>query len=326
MSKRAKSNRNYKDRLFKFVFGKEQNRAWTLSLLNAISGRHYSNPDDITFTTLDDAMYLEMRNDISFLIADTMVFFEQQSTPNPSLPLRLFEYAFVVLRKYVEENRVNLFSKGKKRIPRPRCVCFYNGVEPLPDRMTLCFSDMFSDNVASEDVWPGDDDEKDGAVWRGSDIALRVHVFNINYGHNADLLKKCRPLNDYAFFIDEVRKNQTKPDVSMEKAISMAMDALPADSPIKPYLLGNRRQVVKMYEKEYTMERFGIERFELGVSVGEERGVKIGEERGVKKGEIVAYGNLVHKGKLTLFEAAEELGMTVDEFQEKLAEYSRELS
>ena len=30
-------NREYKDRLFTFIFGKEQNKAWTLELYNAIN-------------------------------------------------------------------------------------------------------------------------------------------------------------------------------------------------------------------------------------------------------------------------------------------------
>ena len=70
-------NRQYKDRLFKFIFGNPENKEWTLSLYNAINGSSYTNPDDIKLTTIEDAVYMNMKNDVSFLITDKMNFYEQ---------------------------------------------------------------------------------------------------------------------------------------------------------------------------------------------------------------------------------------------------------
>ena len=86
-------NRQYKDRLFKFLFGNPEHRDWTLSLYNAVNGTAYENPDDITFTTIENAVYMGMRNDVSLLLADTMDFYEQQSTYNPNMPMRFLVYA-----------------------------------------------------------------------------------------------------------------------------------------------------------------------------------------------------------------------------------------
>ena len=83
----AKVNRELKDRLFKFIFGNEANKGWTLSLYNAINGTEYSNADDIELTTIEDAVYMGMKNDVSFLISDTMNLYEQQSSYNPNMPL-----------------------------------------------------------------------------------------------------------------------------------------------------------------------------------------------------------------------------------------------
>ena len=63
-------NREYRDRLFKFIFGNPEHKEWTLSLYNAINGTNYTNPEDIQLTTLDDAVYMNMKNDISFLITE----------------------------------------------------------------------------------------------------------------------------------------------------------------------------------------------------------------------------------------------------------------
>ena len=78
--KNKDTNREYKDRLFKFIFGNPENKEWTLSLYNAINGTAYETADDIQLTTIQDAVYMKMKNDVSFLINNIMNFYEQQST------------------------------------------------------------------------------------------------------------------------------------------------------------------------------------------------------------------------------------------------------
>ena len=46
-------NKEYKDRLFNFIFGSEENKAWTLSLYNAVNGSSYTNPDDMILKLSD---------------------------------------------------------------------------------------------------------------------------------------------------------------------------------------------------------------------------------------------------------------------------------
>ena len=110
-----------KDRLFRYIFGRPENRAWTLSLYNAVNGTNYTDPDAIRVTTVENAVYMAMKNDLSFLIMDTMNFYEQQSTYNPNMPMRMLIYAGMVYSKYVEEeaNRINLYSSMRQRFPTP---------------------------------------------------------------------------------------------------------------------------------------------------------------------------------------------------------------
>ncbi len=63
------ANKNNKDRLFKMIYGREENKAWTLSLYNAINGSDYTNHDDIKINTIDDVMYLGMKNFVLFFIS-----------------------------------------------------------------------------------------------------------------------------------------------------------------------------------------------------------------------------------------------------------------
>ena len=84
-------NRQYKDRLFKLIFKEKKD---LLQLYNAINDTNYDNPDDIEVNTIEDAVYMGMKNDISFLITDILNLYEHQSTFNPNLPLRgLFYFA-----------------------------------------------------------------------------------------------------------------------------------------------------------------------------------------------------------------------------------------
>ncbi len=58
-------NHKYKDRLFRLVFN---NKRDLLDLYNAL----YENLNDLEVNTLEDAVYLSMKNDISFLIGGTL--------------------------------------------------------------------------------------------------------------------------------------------------------------------------------------------------------------------------------------------------------------
>ena len=66
-------NREYKDRLFIFIFGREENKEWTLSLFNAVNGSDYDDPSVIEFDTLDNYLYMGMKNDVSFLVCDSRI-------------------------------------------------------------------------------------------------------------------------------------------------------------------------------------------------------------------------------------------------------------
>ena len=69
-------NRNYKDSTFKLFFN---DKKALLDLYNAINKTHYTNPDDLIINTLDNAIFLGMVNDLSFIIDTTLNIYEHQS-------------------------------------------------------------------------------------------------------------------------------------------------------------------------------------------------------------------------------------------------------
>ena len=45
-------NDEYKDRLFKFVFGNPEHKDWTLSLYNAVNGTSHTDISTLDYTTV----------------------------------------------------------------------------------------------------------------------------------------------------------------------------------------------------------------------------------------------------------------------------------
>lgn len=94
-------NDEHKDRVFKFLFGNPENREWTLSLYNAMNGSDYDDPNEIQYNTIEDAVYLGMKNDVSFIIVDELNLWEHQSTYNPNMLMRFFLYTAKLYEKYM---------------------------------------------------------------------------------------------------------------------------------------------------------------------------------------------------------------------------------
>ena len=308
--KQSRTNREYKDRLFKFIFGNPENKEWTLSLYNAINYTSYTNADDIQITTIQDAVYMKMKNDVSFLVNNIMNFYEQQSTFNPNMPMRFLIYSGMIYSKYIENTKeYHEFSCVQQKAPAPQCICFYNGTSDKDDRMILKLSDAFEPDSRS-------------------DIEVYVTMININHGHNKKLLETCKPLEEYSWFVDRVRVLQ-KDKRELEECVDTALKDLPDDSLIKPFLLANKAEVKRMCITEYNEKKTLDQKIEEGIEIGLEKGRAEGREEGRKEGRkegkaegraegiFETLGNLVEKGYLTLMQAAEEANMTISEFEAK---------
>ena len=321
------SNREYKDRLFKFIFGNPENRAWILSLYNAVNGSDYKNANDIRFNTIENAVYMNMKNDVSFLIDNTMSLFEHQSTYNPNMPFRFLLYLAKLYEVYSQRDDFYMHSSTLQKIPRPKCICFYNGLPNMQDVVTLRLSDMYFKKSKSRAKKIDEDEEVD--------VEVKVLMININYGHNKELLNSCRPLYEYSFFVDRVRfhLDKVKEDAesyTLENAVDNAFDDLPKDFVILQFLLKNKAEVKGMclfeYNQEKHMKALKEEGIKEGVEKGREEGIREGVEKGVKKGRkegkeeerirlLIKWVNL---GKFTIKEAADEAGISEIEFRKIL--------
>ena len=230
-------NREHKDRLFKFIFQERKN---LLQLYNALNDTNYNNPEDLEIVTLNDVIYMRMKNDISFILDYRMNLFEHQSTENNNMPLRGFLYFARQYEKYVKEKELNLYGKKQIFIPTPQYVVFYNGNDWKGERKLLKLSDSFANNQV-----------------KGC-MELEALQLNINYGHNKEIMEKCKVLWEYAAFVGKVRDYSKF--MNIEDAVDKAVEECIEQGILKEILISHQAEVKDLilteYDEEKTMRLF----------------------------------------------------------------------
>ena len=103
----VRSNRKHKDILFRMIFEKKED---LLDLYNAVNASDYDDPEELTITTLEDALYMGYKNDISFLLGEVLCLYEHQSTQNPNMPLRGLIYFSRNYQSYIELHHLDIYS------------------------------------------------------------------------------------------------------------------------------------------------------------------------------------------------------------------------
>ena len=288
------ANRNYKSTVFAMLFG---DRERLLRLYNAISGKNYQNPEALEINTLENAIYMGMKNDLSFLIDDRLSLYEHQSTVNPNMPLRFLFYISDLYSGMTAEE--NLYGSKAAAIPTPCFVIFYNGAEPQPDRKILRLSDLYT--VKTKEV----------------QLELTAVLLNINRNHNRELMEACQDLKDYAEYVDRVGKYAGEQPLS--EAVECAITECIREGILKEFLEKNRAEVKKMSIYEYDQEKhIRMERQDAW-----EDGIKEGEVRGAEQQLSKIIKNMMKKGR-SISQIAEELGETEDRIQELIGKYDLE--
>ena len=223
-------NRTYKSTLFIMLFQDKNN---LLELYNAVSGKHYTDPEILEINTLENAIYMTVKNDISFLIDGRLSLYEHQSTYNPNLPLRFLIY---IAKLYSRMTRnANLYGTKVIRIPPPEFLIFYNGREELPDRTVLNLSDMYE----KEDPHAG--------------LELSAVMLNISGEHNQKLKEACRILKEYAIYTDKVRKYVE--EMELADAVEQAIRECIAENVLKDFLEKHRAEAKELSIFEYDQEK-----------------------------------------------------------------------
>lgn len=257
---------NHKDAIFRMLY---QDKKELLSLYNALNGTAYRDADALEMYTLENSIYVNLRNDVAFLLCSELNLYEHQASVNPNMPLRHLGYVARELERYLKGT--SLYSSALVKIPTPRFVVFYNGTDKMPERSVIKLSDAF--------FKPTSDPE----------LELKVQMFNINLGYNRELMEKCESLKGYSILTARIRSYAGQ--MPLREAADRAVSECIHENILKDFLSKQRAEVIRVsffvtnWEEELKMIR--RQEFQEGQRTGIERGIEQGKADGIANSLLV---------------------------------------
>ena len=276
--------RNYKDSIFRRLFGE---KSYALALYNALNGSSYADTDELMIYTLEADVFLGYKNDCAYLIYDELMLVEAQSTVCPNMPYRGLQYISAELRKYENTNQLNPYGARQIHLPTPRIIVLCNARDMEDDIETMNLTDSFS--------FP----EK-------SSIEVTCTVYNICKGHNAELIAACTILGEYSEFLDTVRRH-AESETDNNAAINNAIDECITKGVLRDFLSRNKSEVKAMWLYEFDAEK--------------QR--ELDRRDAIEEGCIITRCQDVLNGLYDTAKAALLLGITEADFQKILDNYKK---
>ena len=270
------ANRQYKDTVFRMLFSEKEN---LLSLYNAVTESHYQNAEALKIVTLENAIYMGMKNDLAFMLETNIYLYEHQSTINPNIPLRDLIYIGIEYQQYLNDK--SLYSSKLQKIPAPKFMVFYNGTDDVEDRMELKLSSAY-EHLAGE-----------------PDLELKVLMLNVNEGHNKELMEQCQTLKEYAIYVARVRKYAS--ELNLNDAVERAITECIKEGILVEFLRKNRSEVkmvsILEYDKEWEEKKLRKAEYEAGKEDGRNEGIEIGKNEGIKIGKEIGKSKGIEIGR-----------------------------
>ena len=255
-------NRTFKSTVFIMLFEDRNN---LLELYNAMTGKHYTDPELLEINTLENAIYMTMKNDISFLIDGRLSLYEHQSTYNPNLPLRFLLYISKVYAGMTKD--ANLYGTKRIQIPTPEFIIFYNGEDKQPERMVLKLSDMYE------------------VKEREAKLELQAVMLNISGDNNTRLKEACRTLKEYSVYTDKIRLYAKS--MPLADAVERTIDECIREGILEEFLRKHKAEAKEMSIFEYDQEKHMRQEREAAWEDGHAAGIEEGRATGIEEGRAV---------------------------------------
>lgn len=284
MMKDVKSNREVKSSAFTAYFGTPQNAAM---LFEALEPNAKVTEEDISFTTLSGVLFMARKNDMAFQVKNkVLVISEHQSTINANMPLRDAIYYGRTMEKLIKSQ--DLYKEKQIGIPTPEFFVFYNGDKDFPQEKTLKLSDAYLEKTNTPM------------------LELMVKVININLSVGHPILERCRPLYEYAWFIQRI-KDYLAAGMTRDQAIVKAMTDCETEGIMLEFLREHGTEAVNMLFTQFNMD----DALSVRYDEGKEDGLIEGEATQLLKSVESIMTNL----KCNLSKACDILAITLEEYE-----------
>ena len=296
--KKIRLNRRHKDRLFRYLF---RDKKYLLELYNALHDSNYEDPEELEVVTMEDVIFMKMKNDLSFIIGNSLNLYEHQSTWNPNMPLRGLLYFTQQYEGLLEAGNSDLYGSKRIELPTPEYIIFYNGSGMEEDKRMLYLSDSFS-------------------MGRGSGaLECTCQVINVKRGHNKELMDKCHRLWEYSEFVSEIETN-IQLGLGRDEAVQLAIEHCIEQEILTDILRTEKSEVLRMiFLTEYDEKKHLRHTFEEGREEGMAEGIRQGRDEKL----LEQVRKKLSRGK-SPEEIAEELEEDIDTIRRLLEEAKAE--
>ncbi|MGF7108817.1 Rpn family recombination-promoting nuclease/putative transposase [Treponema pedis] len=283
----SKTNRQYKDSVFVDLFANDEKaKERFLDLYNALHGTNLPLSVPVEKLRLDNVMYMSIVNDVSCLVDNKIIVLaEHQSTINENMPLRCLEYIARLYEKV--QAPTDRYLRKLSPIPAPEFYVFYNGLEEYPEKTILKLSDAFAEKQDKPQ------------------LELTVTVFNINKDKGTEVLHRCKPLDEYSLFVEEVREQQ---ELDSENGFTNAVKVCIEKGILKEYLQRKSREVINMLVAEYNYAE------DIATQRAEER--RIAYSKGIAQGRSEGFSDGARQTKLETAKVLKRLGDSVQKIMQ----------
>ena len=283
-----KANKKYKDSVFSLYFNDPKK---LIEVYNAVEGTNYPLDTKVEINTLEDALFMDRINDISFMLnGELVVLLEHQSTINENMPVRMLMYVARIYEKILSSR--DLYKSTRMKIPTPRFIVLYNGNKEYQEHEVQKLSDAF----ARKDI--------------EFTLDLKVDVININYGKSKEIVERSQSLMEYSTLV-HYTKEALKKGMSLNDAIGMAVKKCLAEGIMADFLNTHGSEVENMLFTEWNMEDALAVRYEEG------------REEGIKA-LVETLKEFVSDKTLVSQRVSKKFSITVDEAMEKVKLYWNE--
>jgi predicted transposase/invertase (TIGR01784 family) len=234
MCKKVEANREYKDNVFRLLFGDEEKSA---ELYSAISGKDYKS-DMIKMNTIQNPFfYGVLRNDLSFTVENKLIILlEHQASLNPNMGLRFLLYLADLYEISIDKKA--MYKSTPMTIANPEFYVIYNGKEKYPDKAVVKLSDLF---------------EIQGIE---NNLELMVTIYNANKGYNKEIMERSKTLDEYAEFVAKVREYTDNSGLELTEALKKAVEDCVRNNILSEFLEKYGGDVVNILSREFNMDDF----------------------------------------------------------------------
>ena len=208
------------------------------------------------------------------------------------MPIRGLIYFGKQYESYIKQNNLNIYGKKLLSLPFPQFVIFYNGFEPLEDDkdyMELHLSDAFEyakqTPVETNVVSNSNVQNTPGSFSTRPCLECTARIYNINYGHNQELMVRCRTLEEYSILIGRISSN-VRNGIPLEQAADTAVQECIRDGILQDFLIKHRSEVVGMLLEEFDMDEY--------IKMERRDSYEDGHEDGLAEGKRLEQLHVVH--------------------------------